>query len=327
MIRRDFLKLTSLTAGLAYSARCSRPFADRFPWDVDKSGQSAASSADITMTDAYDMFATPEMKYRPFVRWWWNGDRLSGEELLRELDVLKAAGIGGVEINPIKFPDEADAMGVPALTWLSDDWISMLKIALDGAKKRGMICDMIVGSGWPYGGEFLPRNEQTQMVALETRDLSGPQRISVSRKELLDSCNPAFGFPYKDPDKQLLSLRLAPAEMNELGQALNLDSQVQHDSMSIDVPPGRHILYSLVKITGFMAVINGAPGASGPVLNHYDAARFYSGRPVKVFRRHYFVSKSLSGGRLERTLLAQPGATSLCLRGGSKRTFHGGSVV
>ena len=33
----------------------------------------------------------------------------------------------------------------------------MLKVALDGARERGMICDMIVGSGWPFGGEFLEK--------------------------------------------------------------------------------------------------------------------------------------------------------------------------
>ncbi|MDR0758288.1 MAG: hypothetical protein LBF85_10655, partial [Tannerella sp.] len=31
-----------------------------------------------------------------------------------------------------------------------------------------------------------------------------------------------------------------------------------------------YILYALVKVTGFQAVINGAPGAAGPVLNHYS---------------------------------------------------------
>jgi hypothetical protein len=270
MIRRDFLKLSSLTAGSACSARCASAFASHLPWGPTSAMQSAEPESNVPEQDAYDIFAHPEMKYRPFVRWWWNGDRISGDELLRELDVLKAAGIGGVEINPIKFPDEADPMGIPSLTWLSDEWISMLKIALDGAKQRGMICDMIVGSGWPYGGEFLSRDDQTQIVALETRNLSGPQSLIVSRQELIDSCHPAFGFPYRDPLKQLVGLRLVPAQMNGLNQSLNLDANIQQDSIQIEVPQGDHVLYSLVKITGFMAVINGAPGASGPVLNHYD---------------------------------------------------------
>ena len=76
---------------------------------------------------------------------------------MRELDVLRAAGIGGVEINPIKFPAEADPLQTRALVWLSDEWIETLRVVLKGAKELDLTCDMIVGSGWPYGGEFLSR--------------------------------------------------------------------------------------------------------------------------------------------------------------------------
>ena len=46
-------------------------------------------------------FQEPPARLRPFVRWWWNGSRVAEAEILRELDLLKAAGVGGVEINTI----------------------------------------------------------------------------------------------------------------------------------------------------------------------------------------------------------------------------------
>ena len=79
---------------------------------------------------------------------------------------MKAAGIGGVEINPIAFPRGADPTGYKELTIFTDEWLEMLQVALHGAKERGMVCDMIVGSGWPFGGEFLKKEEQTQMVTI-----------------------------------------------------------------------------------------------------------------------------------------------------------------
>ena len=33
---------------------------------------------------------------------------------------------------------------------------------------------------------------------------------------------------------------------------------------------GKYVLFALVKIRGFLEVINGAPGATGPVLNHFN---------------------------------------------------------
>lgn len=62
-----------------------------------------------------------------------------------------AAGIGGVEINSIKFPAKVDPLEVPALDWLSEDWCEMVRTAVEGAHKRGMEADIIVGSGWPFG--------------------------------------------------------------------------------------------------------------------------------------------------------------------------------
>ena len=44
----------------------------------------------------YAQFQNPDSRYRPFVRWWWNGDAVVGKELVRELHLLRDAGIGGV---------------------------------------------------------------------------------------------------------------------------------------------------------------------------------------------------------------------------------------
>ncbi|HVV02726.1 MAG TPA: glycosyl hydrolase [Puia sp.] len=266
MDRRDFIRLTSFAAG----ALPLRGFGRTWGLAGVVPGAGAAGRADAG--GLYTIFQDPAGQYRPFVRWWWNGDRVTAEELLRELDVMKTAGIGGVEINPIKFPGEADAMGIPSLLYLSDEWLDALAAALKGAKEKGIVCDMIVGSGWPYGGEFLSREEQTQMVALGTRDLTGGQKVTISKKELLDSVHPAFVSAYADPLKELFTLRLVPAQLNGLDQVVTLDGQLKDDQLTIEVPEGPHVLYYLVKITGFMAVINGAPGASGPVLNHYDKA-------------------------------------------------------
>lgn len=262
MIRRDFLRTLTLAAGAA--PPLSRSLAASLL--TPGAGEPAEQPADL-----YALFQNPPARYRPMVRWWWNGDRITKGEIERELDVLVAAGIGGVEINPIRFPEDADPVGTTALTWLSDPWIDLLDATLTATKERGLTCDMIVGSGWPFGGEFLSRADQTQMVALGTRDITGPTTITLSRAELLADVSPAFTSPWKDPLKELVGLSLVPRELHSEHERVDLSSQLAADQLRIEVPAGPHVLYFLVKLTGFMAVINGAPGASGPVLNHYDA--------------------------------------------------------
>src|SRR5690554_1905802 len=75
-------------------------------------------------------FQHPPVEARLFVRWWWNGNRLDKKEILRELDIMKEAGIGGVEINPIAFPQNANPMGYEALTIFDKEWLEMLQVAL-----------------------------------------------------------------------------------------------------------------------------------------------------------------------------------------------------
>ena len=132
--------------------------------------------------ELYKTFANPDARHRPYVRWWWNGARVNEQEILRELDVMHKAGIGGVEINTIQFPDQtADTVGCAALTWLSDEWIRMVNVAADGCRERGMVCDIIVGSGWPFGAEYLAPEEQVQMLYPVTVDVKGGLPSAATR--------------------------------------------------------------------------------------------------------------------------------------------------
>src|SRR5882724_11076392 len=88
--------------------------------------------------DLYRFFKDPATVHRPFVRWWWNGDKVEKTELARELRLMKEAGIGGVEINPIKFPARTDDQGKPAIQWLSPEWVDLLQFTLKEAASIGL---------------------------------------------------------------------------------------------------------------------------------------------------------------------------------------------
>jgi hypothetical protein len=217
----------------------------------------------------FELFRNPPGSSRPFVRWWWNGNKLSAKEILRELDIMKAAGVGGVEINPIAFPG-GDDLGLPSLTWLSPEWIEMVKVALKGAEERGIVCDIIVGSGWPFGGEFLQPEEQTQLLTLAGKKVKGSAKLHFKTDELLNEAAPQIHSGYRGASSELYALCLAPLEMNVFSPAQTVPFEKGSLEIIVDVPEGEFILYTLVKISGFQSVINGSPGAAGPVLNHYD---------------------------------------------------------
>ncbi len=257
MKRRDFVK-TSI------AATSGALFVNSFLGCVNLALETGS------LDEIFRGFQNPPVDSRLFVRWWWNGNRLSKKEILRELDVMKAAGIGGVEINPIAFPNGTDPAGYKAMTIFTDEWLDMLQVALQGAKERGIVCDMIVGSGWPFGGEFLKKEEQTQMVTIETIDLEGGKKHNFKIKDLLDKVDPKIHSKNKTVYKDLLMARLLPKESADFIEGKDLIGNIGNEELIVDVPKSKHVLYYVVKLTGYMAVINGSPGAAGPVLNHYS---------------------------------------------------------
>ena len=225
----------------------------------------------------YAEFQQPASQYRPFVRWWWNGDKVEAEELVRELRLLKEAGIGGVEINPIAFPTYCDSIGKVSLQWLSPEWINMLKVCFDEAKQLDMTCDLLVGSGWPFGAEFLKEDERAQIVVNYAETVTEPTTLTIIRDSLCAKAMPKVSSPYKGNTKELMLLKLYPNPASNGKDGITIWSALRQaqgplpDSVfSIEVPEGEYTLAALVKINGFLEVINGAPEAAGPVLDHFN---------------------------------------------------------
>lgn len=261
--RRNFLKISGITA-LGTSI---------FPfWNIRKANQKSLSGEKL-----YEVFKNPGNEHRSFVRWWWNGNRVEKEEILRQLDILKEAGIGGVEINPIAMPSEVPEGDKEPLTWLSPEWNEMVDFTIREASKRDIKSDMIVGAGWPFGGEFLPIEDQMKGIVLQKIEMDGPQTFRGHLEQIVKKRNnPNENADDKKQEAlkpELLFIRLAPAKMGSLSECVDMQGEVEPDgSFTFKVPEGNHILYIGTIQTGvtFREVTLAAPGVEGPCLDHYN---------------------------------------------------------
>src|SRR5690606_3180069 len=72
------------------------------------------------------------MESRPWTPWWWHGSAVTKEGITAELEALKRAGIGGVEITPIYgVYGEEDQF----VEYLSPQWVDLLRHTLDEAAR------------------------------------------------------------------------------------------------------------------------------------------------------------------------------------------------
>lgn len=239
---------------------------------------------------------------RPWVRWWWNGNKVDTVELRRELRLLHDAGVGGVEINAIEFPAKrCDSLGIKSLTWLSEAWLDALEVALREAKALGMGCDLLVGSGWPFGKETLEMGERAQVMLTYAREVKEGDSILID--SIFTTVDPQVTEKNADRTFELVSAKLTPMTIRSIAEVKDLALGAK-----AIVVPEDGMLYALVRCRSFASVINGAPGASGPILDHMNAlaVRRYlewmsntlEGRfgPMKNWLRAYFVdSMELEG--------------------------------
>ena len=78
--------------------------------------------------DIQKQWKEPEAWYRSFPFWAWNG-RLEKEELIRQIRLLKEAGVGGFFIHS-RDGLETEYMG--------PEWMDCVKAAVQEAKRLGM---------------------------------------------------------------------------------------------------------------------------------------------------------------------------------------------
>ncbi len=123
--------------------------------------------------------ACPPDDARGMTRWWWYGCCVEKDEIDRELDFMKNAGMGGVELQilyPVT-PDDAEK-GLRNIPYGSPEFYDILRYTSEACAKRGMACDFTAGSSWPYGGPTVEEEDAQQEALPYQLDVHGPKTFS-----------------------------------------------------------------------------------------------------------------------------------------------------
>lgn len=197
----------------------------------------------------HNSFVAPPANARIMMRWWWFGPAVTDDELARELLAMKAAGIGGVEIQTV-YPLNLDdpAKHFRNLPYLSNDYLRALHFAYETARQLGLRVDLTLASGWPYGGADVPVNEAAG-------------RLRVERAAVPDGAG-SVPVPAMENGERLLAAFAMPGSRRV--------ENVQNGR--VQVPQGaKEMLFFIASRTG-QQVKRAAVGAEGFVLDHYDHA-------------------------------------------------------
>ena len=129
-----------------------------------------AFTARIELSD--NLWYTPTVENKPYVRWWWLGSAVDRAGLTYNLEEFARAGLGGVEITPIYGVKGNEANDIP---FLSGKWMEMYKFTIAKADSLGLQVDMNCGTGWPFGGPEITPGLAAQRMKIEDGALKSVQ--------------------------------------------------------------------------------------------------------------------------------------------------------
>lgn len=143
-----------------------------------------AASTLASSQNLYKGFVNPSVDARPLMRWWWFGPAVERTELRKELETMRDAGIGGVEIQPV-YPLSVDnpQTGLPIQPYLSTAFLDNVHFANLTARSLGLRVDITLGSGWPYGGPKTTLTEAAGKLRVVYEPITGKTLTMPSLNE------------------------------------------------------------------------------------------------------------------------------------------------
>lgn len=209
-------------------------------------------------------------------RWWWLGSAVDTANLRWNMEQYAKHGIGTVEITPL--------YGVQGnkknnINFLSDKWMEMLRFTQSEGHRLGIEIDMATGTGWPFGGPWVPIEESASKMCFAEYRLEGKKLLGVSLS-LTEK---------QQPHTQLLGVWAYDSR----GTCVDLLPIVQQTSLGSIYLKGRlprkaqWRIIALWQKMGVMKVKRAAPGGEGWVVDHFDktAIEHYLAHIERAFER------------------------------------------
>ena len=205
---------------------------------------------------------TPEAK--PGARWWWLGSAVDKENLQWNMQEYAKHGIGALEITPLYGVQGNDANNIP---YLSDKWMEMLRFTQEQGKANGIEIDMATGTGWPFGGPWVPLEESACRAVFVEQSFIGEKVENMDLR------------PTEERDRKNSVLHKAML-FGHNGSVIDVTDSMTDGHLTwkaskeerklLGSKDGSKTIVVIYIKYGVMKVKRAAPGGEGLVIDHFD---------------------------------------------------------
>jgi hypothetical protein len=157
-----------------------------------------------------ELFRDPPAPYRPMIFWLWNGE-ITPEGIREQVAEFAAKGCGGFFVHPMgegfRLGDFLQGISPP---YLSDEYLSLVRVAARCAREHGLLCWLYDEGGWPSGnaqGQVVAGHPEHERKRLVARRLRSARAEEIPANTIAAVGLPDVGVP-------------VPIEPRDLAQAL-----------------------------------------------------------------------------------------------------------
>ena len=171
-------------------------------------------------------FINPSSENTLWCYWYWIGDDISKEGITKDLEAMKAAGIGGALIGNIN-PEEKDGR-VPIL---SEEWWDHMVHAVNEGKRIGVDIGAFNSPGWSQsGGPWVKPDMAMRYLTYSEVKANGGKKIELDLVRPTDEFQDVYvlAFPSIASEDQFLSSKnsslMVTPSLSEKGRLIDGDS-------------------------------------------------------------------------------------------------------
>ncbi len=143
---------------------------------VNKKTLIAAPLLLLSLNAVRAQLPLPTPEARPGLRWWWLGSAVDKPNLAWNMEQYARAGVGTVEITPIYGVQGNERNDI---AYLSPKWMEMLHYTEDEGRRNNIEIDMATGTGWPFGGPWVPLSEAACKATFADTVVNGKRRVTL----------------------------------------------------------------------------------------------------------------------------------------------------
>lgn len=213
---------------------------------------------------AAQQWPTVNPEAKPGSRWWWLGSAVDKENLQWNMQEYARHGIGALEITPLYGVQGNDQNNIP---YLSDKWMEMLRYTQEQGRQNGIEIDMATGTGWPFGGPWVPLEESACRAVFVEQSFIGDkvENLDLRPTEERDRKNAVFHkamlFGHDGSVKDVTDC---------MKDGILNWKATKEDSKLLGGKNGSKTVVVLYIKYGVMKVKRAAPGGEGLVIDHFD---------------------------------------------------------